>query len=98
MSTQVSADAAFEDWIDELNERVIQEEFGYEAGEFSVFPEHWWSLFDEGLSPRQAWQRALDQLGETRREDDARRADEWDRMQASDAALSLATKKGPGHE
>ena len=53
-------DEAFRDWCNELDEGVIQDEFGYEPGEFTIFPEHWRALFDEGLTPRQAWQRALD--------------------------------------
>ena len=50
---------SFDAWIAELNEDVIQGEYGYEAGEFSVFPEHWRPLFDEGLSPGDAFKRAL---------------------------------------
>lgn len=53
-------DPEFDEWIRKLDEDVIQGEFGYEEGEFSVYPDHWWPLYDKGLTPRQAWQRALD--------------------------------------
>lgn len=49
----------FDEWITELNLDVIQDEFGYEPGEFTVYPEHWRPLFEEGLTPLQAFQRAL---------------------------------------
>lgn len=51
---------AFGVWIEQLDEDVIQGEYGYERGEFTVFPDHWRPLFDEGLTPAQAFKRALD--------------------------------------
>jgi hypothetical protein len=51
--------ASYRAWLDVLNEDVIQGEFGYEDGEFTAFPSLWYSLYAEGLTPRQAWQRAL---------------------------------------
>lgn len=77
----------FDAWIRELDEEVIQGEFGYERGEFSVFPEHWRPLFDEGLTPLQAWQRALDAFSAERKRQDQERADNWNRIQAEDAKL-----------
>jgi hypothetical protein len=56
----------FESWIAVLREDVIQEEYGYEPGEFDVFPEMWRGLYDEGLSPSQAFKRALDDFGKQR--------------------------------
>lgn len=53
-------DEAYRAWLDVLNEDVIQGEFGYEEGEFTAFPSLWHHLYAEGLSPRAAWQRALD--------------------------------------
>jgi hypothetical protein len=50
----------FDEWLRQLNEDVVQGEFGYEPGEFTVYPGHWRALYDEGLTPRAAWQRALD--------------------------------------
>lgn len=56
----------FREWMDDLNEKVIQEEFGYEEGEFDAFPELWEPLYLEGLSPREAWMRALDSFAASR--------------------------------
>ena len=50
----------YEDWLRILKEDVIEGEYGYEPGEFDVFPDAWVFLFCEGLTPQQAWQRALD--------------------------------------
>ena len=38
----------FTDWIDDIQEKVIQNEFGYEPGVFTVYPSEWRNLFDEG--------------------------------------------------
>lgn len=57
----------FDAWIDELAEDVIEGEYGYERGEFTVYPDHWRSLYDEGLTPSQAFKRALDAFAESRR-------------------------------
>lgn len=50
----------FDDWITSLNLDVIQDEYGYEEGEFTVYPDLWFPLFEEGLTPQQAFRRALD--------------------------------------
>lgn len=63
----------FRKWIHELDEGVIQGEYGYEPGEFSVYPDHWRPLFDEGLTPHQAFKRALDGFAQARREYVARK-------------------------
>ena len=52
--------STFDEWIAELDEEVIQGEYGYERGEFDVFPEQWRPLFDRGLTPSQAFKCALD--------------------------------------
>ena len=57
---------SFDEWIRELDEDVIQGEYGYERGEFSVFPEMWRSMFDKGLTPAAAFKRALDAFAEDR--------------------------------
>jgi hypothetical protein len=75
----------FDRWIQVLREDVIEGEFGYEPGEFTVFREHWRPLFKEGLSPRQAWQRALDAFTEGRREDERLKAENWAHIQREDA-------------
>ena len=83
-------DEQFESWLMELTETVIQDEFGYEPGEFAVYPDHWRSLFDEGLTPRNAWQRALDGFREHREEEDQLKAENWRRIQEVDAAYIAA--------
>ena len=56
----------FDAWIATLKEDVIQEEYGYEPGEFDVFPSLWHGLYKEGLTPSQAFERALDDYGNHR--------------------------------
>jgi hypothetical protein len=77
----------FDTWITELREDVIEGEFGYESGEFSVTPALWRPLYDEGLTPLQAFQRALDAHKAERDEEDAERKRNWERIQAKDAAI-----------
>jgi hypothetical protein len=76
---------AFDTWIDTLREDVVQDEYGYEPGEFTVYPELWRPLFREGLTPSQAFKRALDSFDEEHREEERRRADNWARIQQEDA-------------
>lgn len=76
----------FDRWIRVLREDVIEGEFGYEPGEFTVYREHWRPMFKKGLTPREAWQRALDAFAEARREDEQLKAEKWARIQAEDAA------------
>lgn len=52
-------DEKFDSWIDQLETDVVQQEYGYEPGEFTVYPEHWRDLFDAGLTPQQAFRRAI---------------------------------------
>ena len=63
----------FEGWIDELLEKVIEDEYGYERGEFDVFPELWRPYFHQKLTPQQAFRRALDAAAEGRNERDRAR-------------------------
>jgi hypothetical protein len=53
-------DPAFDAWMDTLNEDVIQGEYGYEEGEFTAYRELWHPLYAEGLTPAEAFRRALD--------------------------------------
>lgn len=53
-------DEKFQEWIRALDEDVIQAEYGYERGEFTVTPMLWHPLYAEGLSPADAFKRALD--------------------------------------
>ena len=77
---------SFESWITDLREKVIEDEYGYEPGEFTVYPEQWRPLFDEGLTPEQAFRRALDAFAEEREERERLQAENWARIQAADAA------------
>lgn len=74
----------FRRWIEVLTEDVIQGEYGYEPGEFTVYPEHWRPLFKEGLTPQQAFKRALDAFAEGRREDERLKQENWERIQRED--------------
>ena len=56
---EISDNPDFEAWLQVLEADVIQGEYGYEDGEFSVFPDHWLPLFLEGLTPLEAFKRAL---------------------------------------
>lgn len=85
--------ASFGKWLDALQINVIEDEFGYEPGEFTVYPSHWAPLYEDGLTPRQAWQRALDGFAEQRRADDAARRANWERIQREDAALRAPSEK-----
>lgn len=76
----------FDEWIRVLDEEVIQEEFGYERGEFNVYPEGWLHLFKEGLTPRQAWQRAMDANKAARDEEDARKLENYQRILAEEGS------------
>lgn len=80
-----AGEAKYDAWLTALEEDVIQEEFGYEPGEFTVYPSEWRDLYDEGLTPREAWQRALDAFADARREEDERQAANAARIQAEDA-------------
>ena len=61
-----SDEAHFRDWIVRLREDVIQEEYGYEPGEFDVYPEMWRGIYAEGLTPSAAFRRALDDFAKHR--------------------------------
>lgn len=74
-------------WLTTLEDDVIIEDFGYERGEFTVFPESWEKLYAEGLTPAEAWRRALDAHDERRRQEEAERKANWDRIQREDAEL-----------
>lgn len=75
----------FQRWIDILHEDVIETEYGYEPGEFTVYPELWRPLFKKGLTPQQAFKRALDAFAEQRRIKEQAKADNWARIQAIEA-------------
>lgn len=66
--TPFDVDEKFREWIRVLDEDVIQEEYGYEDGEFTVFAEHWHEHYRQGLTPQQSFKRALDAFAADRRE------------------------------
>ncbi len=75
----------FDEWITELDEEIIQEEYGYERGEFTVYPEHWRSMFEDGLTPSQAFVRALNAFSDARKENSARQQTHWEEIKRFDA-------------
>ncbi len=76
----------FDEWIRVLDEDVIQGEYGYEDGEFTIYTTHWRPLFDEGLTPLQAFQRALDGFAQARRKDDEAKSTNYARIVSEDEA------------
>lgn len=58
-SNEKSKTTSFDAWVDELKEKVVQEEYGYEEGEFTVYPNHWRQMYDRGMPPSAAFKRAL---------------------------------------
>jgi hypothetical protein len=80
----------FIEWVRELEEDVIQGEFGFEPGEFSVSPSHWRPLFRQGLTPHQAFRHALDECAAALDEDDRRKLENWERIKVEDAAAIAA--------
>ena len=92
MSRRIS----FARWIEDLEYEVIQREFGYEDGEFTVYPDHWRAQWKRGDTPLQAFQSALDAYAEARREKEAERAANWKRIKASDASLPPTPPAGDG--
>lgn len=86
----MSRKPTFKDWIVALDEDVIQGEYGYEDGEFTVYPEHWRPMWREGLSPQASFRRALDAHAEMQREQEAARLANWDRIKAEDAKFGAS--------
>jgi len=81
----MTSEDKFDAWIREFEEDVIQGEYGYEPGEFTVYPDHWRPMFNAGLTPQAAFKKALDAYGEKRREEDRERQANWERIQREDA-------------
>lgn len=84
------SDEAFDEWITALVEDVIQGEFGYEPGEFALYPVLWRTLFDEGLRPGEAWQKALNVSANARVEDECLKAINYARIRHADERTSDA--------
>ena len=58
----------FDQWIATLSEDVIEGEYGYVSGEFSVTPELWEPMYRSGLTPLEAFKHALDEAERARRQ------------------------------
>lgn len=81
----------FEAWIRELDEDVIQGEYGYESGEFTIYPDHWKAMFNGGLTPTEAWLHALAGFARAREEEEAAKKANWERIQREDAKYRTAS-------
>ncbi len=79
---------AYRSWLDQLDQDVIQNEYGYEPGEFTVYADHWVALYEEGLTPAAAFKRALDGFAQQRREDEAARLANYERIKQADASAT----------
>ncbi len=79
---------AYRNWLDNLETDVIQGEYGYEPGEFTVYADHWVALYEEGLTPAAAFKRALDGFAQARREKEAARLANYERIKRTDAGYS----------
>jgi hypothetical protein len=79
-------EAKYREWLRQLDEDVIQGEFGYEPGEFTVYSSHWREPYDQGLTPRAAWQRALDGFANARRDKEDRKIANYARIVSEDEA------------
>lgn len=91
MSERKCETCEFADWLAALQEDVIQEEYGYEPGEFTVYPDEWCADYEAGLTPLQAFKNALDAFAKQRADDDKRQAENWARIQAEDAKYCHGT-------
>lgn len=49
----------FDRWLTELQEDVIQGEYGYEEGEFDVYWDLWYPSYQKGFTPHDAFVSAL---------------------------------------
>lgn len=58
---------SFAAWIRQLDEEIIQAEYGYEPGEFTVYPDLWRGAFDSGKTPLEAFKSALKAFDEDRK-------------------------------
>ena len=81
---------SFDRWIDELRDDVIQGEYGHKKGEYIVCPEVWRSLFDQGLSPAEAFRSTLGMHGNARKPDTSQRLMELKHLEYEDAAAIWA--------
>lgn len=86
--TPFDTDEKFREWIRVLDEEVVQAEYGYERGEFTIYAGHWHDHYLQGLTPAQSFKRALDAFAEDR---ERQKAENWARSQAADAKYRAST-------
>lgn len=79
-------EAKFHEWLRQLDEDVIQGEYGYEPGEFTVYSSRWRELFDAGLTPLEAWKRAIDGYANARLDAEGKKIANYARIVAEDEA------------
>lgn len=79
----------FDKWIEALEEDVIQGDYGFEPGEFTVYRNHWRPMFKRGLTPQQAFRRALDMNACGRVEEECLQAINWARIQYEDTQHAM---------
>lgn len=95
-SPQTPSEAEIEEkystWLEELEHEVIEKEFGYERGEFTVYASHWRELYDQGLTPRQAWQHALDGHANERKEREQQKTERYARIVSEDDAAAAKAR------
>jgi hypothetical protein len=80
----------FDDWICELDEEIIQGGYGYERGEFTVYPELWRPAFIAGQTPREAFEASLKAYDDERKRRDREAAERWVQIQRKDAEAIAA--------
>lgn len=90
----MGSEQTFDRWIDALETEVIQGEYGYEPGEFTVYPDHWRKPFSDGLTPSEAFRRALDAYANARIAEDVAKAENWKRIQEADR-LAIERERSP---
>jgi len=83
---------SFEAWLQTFEEDVVQTEYGYEPGEFTVYPDDWRQAWEDGLTPSAAFRRACEALTEARKADDALQAANALRIKAEDRAAVAEAK------
>lgn len=85
---------AYREWLTTLNDDVIEKEYGYEPGEFTVYSSHWVELYELGLSPLNAWKRALDGYANARRDVEGKKIANYARIVAEDETAVARERAG----
>lgn len=83
---------SFDRWIDELRDDVIQGEYGHKKGEYTVCPEVWRALFEQGMTPAEAFRSALGPQANARKPDGPERLLQWKHLEHDEAAAAWASQ------